>query len=156
MSKQTAFLLVVGVSLLAGCGRQEPVRFRLNMEGRNRADVPRDKQEGLVDALTAAFGTPDEPYAFPQTGLDVEKLKLAAGASMSQQTGTRHGLYRQHCAHCHGVSGDGLGPTAAFLNPFPRDYRKGIFKFIHGRRCQGDAGRSEEDDRRRRSRHGDA
>jgi mono/diheme cytochrome c family protein len=48
---------------------------------------------------------------------------------MSDQTGVRHGLYRQHCAHCHGISGDGYGPTAAFLNPYPRDYRKGIFKF---------------------------
>src|SRR5205807_5778428 len=39
------------------------------------------------------------------------------------------GLYREHCAHCHGITGDGVGPTAAFLNPYPRDYRKGQFKF---------------------------
>ena len=38
-------------------------------------------------------------------------------------------LYMQHCLHCHGVSGDGAGPTAKFLNPRPRDYRQGIFKF---------------------------
>jgi len=31
--------------------------------------------------------------------------------------------------HCHGITGDGLGPTAAFLNPYPRDYRMGTFKF---------------------------
>ena len=31
--------------------------------------------------------------------------------------------------HCHGISGDGAGPTAAYLNPYPRDYRPGIFKF---------------------------
>jgi mono/diheme cytochrome c family protein len=35
----------------------------------------------------------------------------------------------QHCLHCHGVSGDGNGPTARFLNPRPRDYRQGVFKF---------------------------
>lgn len=40
----------------------------------------------------------------------------------------RH-LYAVHCQHCHGVSGDGNGPTAEYLNPLPRDYRKGIFKF---------------------------
>ena len=28
-----------------------------------------------------------------------------------------------------GISGDGRGPTAAILNPYPRDYRPGIFKF---------------------------
>src|SRR5262249_10505459 len=35
----------------------------------------------------------------------------------------------QQCMHCHGVSGDGDGPTATFLWPPPRDYRPGIFKF---------------------------
>ena len=38
-------------------------------------------------------------------------------------------LYRQQCLHCHGVEGGGDGPTAATLDPRPRDYRKGIFKF---------------------------
>ncbi len=38
-------------------------------------------------------------------------------------------LYAEHCQHCHGVSGDGNGPTAQYLNPLPRDYRMGLFKF---------------------------
>ena len=38
-------------------------------------------------------------------------------------------LYRQQCLHCHGVEGGGDGPTGRFLDPRPRDYRKGIFKF---------------------------
>jgi mono/diheme cytochrome c family protein len=40
-----------------------------------------------------------------------------------------YSLYRLHCLHCHGVSGAGDGPTAPFLFPRPRDYRKGLFKF---------------------------
>ncbi len=40
-----------------------------------------------------------------------------------------YALYRRNCLHCHGVSGAGDGPTAPFLYPLPRDYRKGIFKF---------------------------
>jgi mono/diheme cytochrome c family protein len=40
-----------------------------------------------------------------------------------------YALYRLHCLHCHGVSGAGDGPTAPFLYPRPRDYRKGVFKF---------------------------
>ena len=40
-----------------------------------------------------------------------------------------YSLYRLHCLHCHGVSGAGDGPTAPFLYPRPRDYRKGLFKF---------------------------
>ena len=38
-------------------------------------------------------------------------------------------LYRLQCVHCHGPSGGGDGPTAPFLDPRPRDYRRGIFKF---------------------------
>lgn len=38
-------------------------------------------------------------------------------------------LYMRYCMHCHGVSGDGNGPTAKYLNPRPRDYRPGLFKF---------------------------
>ena len=38
-------------------------------------------------------------------------------------------LYMKHCMHCHGSSGDGNGPTAKYLNPKPRDYRLGLFKF---------------------------
>jgi mono/diheme cytochrome c family protein len=44
------------------------------------------------------------------------------------QTGG-YSVYRKHCLHCHGVSGAGDGPTAPFLYPRPRDYRKGLFKF---------------------------
>jgi mono/diheme cytochrome c family protein len=43
-------------------------------------------------------------------------------------------LYRQQCLHCHGVEGGGDGPTAGtldnpYLDPLPRDYRKGVFKY---------------------------
>lgn len=38
-------------------------------------------------------------------------------------------VYMKNCMHCHGVSGDGAGPTARYLNPLPRDYRLGLFKF---------------------------
>jgi hypothetical protein len=61
--------------------------------------------------------------------LDLSKLKLAAGRVGSDSTGRPRGLYREHCAHCHGITGDGNGPTASFLNPYPRDYRAGLFKF---------------------------
>ena len=43
-------------------------------------------------------------------------------------------MYRQECLHCHGVEGGGDGPTSGseehpFLDPRPRDYRLGVFKF---------------------------
>ena len=39
-------------------------------------------------------------------------------------------LYRRQCFHCHGVSGGADGTTAPYLEPLPRDYRQGIFKFV--------------------------
>ncbi|MCP3691645.1 MAG: cytochrome c, partial [Planctomycetaceae bacterium] len=56
-------------------------------------------------------------------------IEMAAGAVSVDEEGRPHGLYRRHCAHCHGITGDGMGPTAEFLNPYPRDYRMGKFKF---------------------------
>lgn len=56
------------------------------------------------------------------------KIKKNVDPQMHQIAGG-FGLYRRHCLHCHGVSGAGNGPTAAFLYPIPRDYRKGLFKF---------------------------
>lgn len=87
------------------------------------------KLKQLNTALVALFGTPDEPYVFPESGLDIKKIRLAAGPAQMVDSQVRRGLYRQHCVHCHGISGDGAGPTAVFLNPYPRDYRQGKFKF---------------------------
>ncbi len=38
-------------------------------------------------------------------------------------------MYRTQCYHCHGTEGGADGSTARFLNPLPRDYRRGIFKY---------------------------
>ena len=38
-------------------------------------------------------------------------------------------LYVQYCGGCHGERGDGAGPAAAFLDPRPRDFTRGIFKY---------------------------
>ena len=87
-------------------------------------------QQEIANVLGAMFGTPDDPQVLPETGLDQKKLHAGrrAGVDATPATST-HGLYRRHCVHCHGITGDGRGPTARFLNPYPRDYRKGIFKF---------------------------
>jgi len=50
-------------------------------------------------------------------------------ADYSRPQAGGYAIYRRNCLHCHGVSGAGDGPTAPFLFPAPRDYRKGIFKF---------------------------
>lgn len=142
-------LMVLALLLLAmtagGCGKAPAPDFRLNMQGRDPSDFvisgkeskeDRESKEArikgkqdIVNGLYAMFGTPDEPYVFEEAKLDLKKIQLAAGPTGGSKDGTQRGLFRQHCVHCHGISGDGAGPTAAFLIPYPRDYRRGIFKF---------------------------
>ncbi len=132
--------VVALVVALTGCGPTPPASFRLNMveaisptpEKDSIAfeqELTGDQQKQVATILLAMFGTPDEPVCLPESGLDSAKLRLAAGPVRSDIVGRKNGLFREHCVHCHGITGDGLGPTAAFLNPYPRDYRPGIFKF---------------------------
>ena len=113
----------------AGCGRTPAASFRPNMVEATKQRLTPEQEQQVATILLAMFGTPDEPVCLPEAGLDEAKLRLAAGPVRSDIAGRKNGLYREHCAHCHGVTGDGLGPTAAFLNPYPRDYRPGVFKF---------------------------
>ena len=98
------------------------------------AEFSYEQIQDVADILEAMFGTPDEPI-LPggDTGLDevinVNNLRMASGGVKSDQHGIQRGLFRRHCVHCHGITGDGKGPTAPYLNPYPRDYRMGVFKF---------------------------
>src|SRR5262245_60619737 len=114
---------------LTGCGKAPEPHFRLNMTNVVAKQIAPEHQQAIANILGAMFGTPNKPTALPETGLDPKKLTMAAGAVWSDKEGGKHGLYRRHCVHCHGISGDGHGPTAAILNPYPRDYRPGVFKF---------------------------
>jgi mono/diheme cytochrome c family protein len=125
----TSLLGIVAVIALTGCGQSDPPEFRLDMISVAQSEISEQHQQDIANILGAMFGTPDVPFAMPETGLDARLLKMAAGPVWSNEAGDKHGLYRRHCAHCHGISGDGQGPTAAILNPYPRDYRRGLFKF---------------------------
>ena len=37
-------------------------------------------------------------------------------------------VYDQHCAACHGLTGDGNGPATVWLFPKPRNFQSGLFK----------------------------
>ncbi len=54
---------------------------------------------------------------------------MAAGPIGSDAADRPWGLYRKHCLACHGLSGDGAGANAADLDPYPRDFRNGVFKY---------------------------
>ncbi len=54
-------------------------------------------------------------------------------ASPDQQTGSQSAvgksIYNVHCAQCHGTTGKGDGVASALLNPRPRNFTSGMFKF---------------------------
>src|SRR5207302_7132472 len=92
-----------------------------------------DEQRATLDQeLAQMFGTPANPTAELGNSELVRLLKLDAET-------LKHGsaLYRQQCLHCHGLSGDGRGATAPWVNPHPRDYRQGIFKFTSSGQDEG-------------------
>ncbi len=80
-----------------------------------------EQRQQIWRILDAQFGTPDQPKVPDPIkeipGFKTERLVEGGRA------------YRKLCMHCHGLDGDGDGPTAPFLNPRPRDYRPGVFKF---------------------------
>jgi len=127
--RKTWLGVLAAVVLVGGCGKVDPPAFRMNMVEAVSYETAPEYQQEIADVLGALFGTPDEPFALPATGLDTSKLRKSAGPAWSDEEGYNHGLYRKHCVHCHGVTGDGRGPTAQFLNPYPRDYRPGVYKF---------------------------
>jgi mono/diheme cytochrome c family protein len=129
--------IVVGLMAWAvvGCSRG-PIEFAPNSlytavaarENGVQADI-----EGAAEDVRAVvaelFGTPDEPKWAVEGVVRSENLARAAGRFYSDEQDVHFGLFRKHCSNCHGVTGDGRGPAAALQNPYPRDFRAGVFKF---------------------------
>ena len=103
-----------------------------------------EKQSAVVRALAELYGpTPREIKVPEGLGLrnggiylanylingEGDRKPIVFEGQRDVPIGGGYGLYRKHCLHCHGLSGDGAGPTADYLFPRPRDYRKGTFKF---------------------------
>ena len=98
-----------------------------------------DTAQELGDALAGIMGTPAHPKVNGgpsevqaileslRTKRELDDATLERGASM----------YRQQCLHCHGLTGDGHGATAPWVNPHPRDYRLGRFKFTSSKQDEG-------------------
>ncbi len=103
------------------------------------------------DLVTPLRGK-DVPFSFQVSSYDPKTSELKVRVLPSELTGgitppkkgdkftvlgpvLQHGrkLYMQNCEHCHGVSGDGAGPTAEYFDIKPRDYRQGLFKFTSTR-----------------------
>lgn len=120
---------------VVGCNRA-PIEFAPNSlytavaarENGVQADIE-DAAADVRSVVAEFFGTPDEPNWTSEGVVRSENLVRAAGRFYSDEQDVQFGLFRKHCSNCHGVTGDGRGPAASLQNPYPRDFRAGIFKF---------------------------
>ncbi|NLY98945.1 MAG: hypothetical protein GXY25_00235, partial [Pirellulaceae bacterium] len=115
--------------LVSGCGQSDSPGFRINLDGYDPAEVSAAEREAIGETMEEFFGTPDVPRVPPGLGLDAERIAVAAGPVEGRADGAQHGGYRQQCAVCHGISGDGAGALATTFDPYPRDFRLGVFKY---------------------------
>src|SRR5690606_35191965 len=132
------FIASAAAVLAAGCRTELPVAFEENLVHAKKWEiqtgVPMD--QAVADtrwALKELFGTPDAPQwpavlaeseDFAEL-VSMEHLQAASGRPAEEG----RGLFRQHCVRCHGITGNGRGETAALVDPYPRDFRPGVFKF---------------------------
>jgi len=161
--------------VLAGCGEQPGYPPDLEYPARSDRLVLRvptaqpagPNEAGKLDAELAALdslgGLTRDPRALPQSTRDqvgglladlfgspaAPEVKDAPGFGRDTLAeGSR--LYRRHCLQCHGLTGDGRGPTGQWIDPHPRDFRRGAFKFT----TTGDGGKPRTADLARTLREG--
>ncbi len=102
---------LLGVS---GCQRSAPVEY---VSSKQVQQLEPSLQQAVRGELAKLCGTHAAPKLLGGTKEQQAELKFG------QQ------VYEHYCMPCHGASGDGAGLAAPYLNPRPRDYRRGIFKF---------------------------
>ncbi|MGE0755384.1 MAG: c-type cytochrome [Pirellulaceae bacterium] len=138
--------LACSTVLLWGCTRAPEPVYELQAKTK---ELPDKHQQQIRESLLRLFGTPLHPR-FQLPGSAAETAGgVAAEGSESAGEGTEsagsepalhdafgrdylaHGavVFQERCAGCHGATGDGAGEAAPYLQPKPRDYRSGVFKF---------------------------
>jgi len=107
-------------------------------------ELTESNQVSLRSALDDLFGTPASPTVHDPLA---EKLGWSDPQLID---GSKH--FRRLCVQCHGLTGNGRGPTGLWITPTPRDFRTGAFKFVSSK---GSAPRkANRDDLLRTLRHG--
>jgi mono/diheme cytochrome c family protein len=96
--------------------------------------ISADARAALDQFLKDSFGTPAAPKIAladdPAAGAAADRLKLS-NAHLAE--GGK--LYYRHCLQCHNLPGDGRGTAGLWVIPYPRDFRRGAFKFVSSGEC---------------------
>lgn len=89
--------------------------------------VPTEELRGLV-AYIQKLGTNRGAWreVFEPQMLSVSVMSIP---QTDDQVARGKAFYERRCIGCHGPKGDGNGPAATFLDPRPRNFTLGVFKF---------------------------
>lgn len=111
----------------AGCRPTTPAQFTPSpqtvaltdgIDHQDELQEYRGLQTQIAKILRERCGEPAAPKLLGDRESDSERLSRGAQ------------LFAQYCVQCHGVNGDGKGIVAPYLRPSPRDYTRGVFKFV--------------------------
>lgn len=120
---------------VVGCSRLPESTYTLRVDAET-LDLPAKHKQQIADYLEYFHGTPSNPRMFvpaaaaaaaPAAAIAIPRADKPGYDRLTLKLG--HEVYTAQCAGCHGTTGDGKGPAGAYLNPPPRDYRNGVFKF---------------------------
>ena len=95
------------------------------------AGLTPDVAAAIESELARSFGTPAAPN-LPWPASDSASGEVWAARLAPERLARGAALYGSQCANCHGVNGDGRGSGAAYRDPLPRDFRRGLFKCADG------------------------
>ena len=85
---------------------------------------------GRSRELATAARSLRRPIFFAFLAATLSAAGAAAGAATGRGDPAKgEQVYAERCVGCHGKEGDGLGPAAERLNPPPRDFTEGQYKF---------------------------
>jgi cytochrome c oxidase cbb3-type subunit 2 len=117
-----------GTPVLEIASLPEPYDKAATWKGRTlTVIVPSEELRGLVaymQKLGANRGAWRDAFEPQMVSASVMSLP-----NTPQQVARGREVYARRCAGCHGDKGDGNGPAAAFLDPRPRNFTIGSFKF---------------------------
>lgn len=111
---RTTTVVMVTALALCGCHRADAPQY---VASDSAKDLSNELQQAVQKELNAQSGTFLKPKLISSPGEKANDLSRGQA------------VYQDRCVQCHGVTGDGNGPSAQYLYPRPRDYRKGIYKF---------------------------
>lgn len=134
------------VSILLACLGCNPTNFEYRPNTLHAASLLRESGNETAEDIAAPaahvvaewFGTADEPkwptelvssLIGADSVVEMSGVLRSAGPVGRGDDKIERGLFRKHCVTCHGITGDGRGPAVLLLSPYPRDFRRGTFKF---------------------------